>query len=182
MSLNILMLDFETTGIEPESNYILEVGFIALNISKGKFQILKDGNYLIKNNKPASQLPMNDFARRMHTSNGLIQEIDSGGEFVVTLQEAESRIIRTMKEVFGDNVSGLRLSGNSISFDRSYIKIHMLNLERILHYRMFDTSNYFEIKKELGVGHPVPRLAAHRALNDCRMSLGALYEMFRELN
>ena len=182
MALNILMLDFETTGLEHESNYILEVGFIALKIAKRSFHILADGNYLIKHHMPASQLPMNEFAKKMHTSSGLIQEIDAGGESVKTLPEAESLIIRIVKNAFGENVTGVRLSGNSISFDRSYIKTYMLDLEGLLHYRMFDTSNYFEIKKELGKSNPVPKLPAHRALNDCRMSLGALHEMFKELD
>jgi oligoribonuclease len=182
MAINALILDFETTGIEPESSYILEVGYIAVSINKTSFTVVKEDSFLIKHHVPASQLPMNEFVKKMHTSNGLIAEIDKGGDHVISITEAESKIIDSLKDGFGESVTGFRLSGNSISFDRSYIKTYMLSLERMLHYRMFDTSNYFEIKRELGKSTPIPRLNAHRALSDCRMSLGALYEMFKDLN
>ena len=42
MSDEILVLDIETTGLNPVTDYILELGMVALNLNSGNVTVLFD--------------------------------------------------------------------------------------------------------------------------------------------
>ena len=171
--LKILVLDLETTGIDPVINKILEVGWIKVIAEKSSLKVISTGSRVAYYKVDQIEPLMNDHVRKMHTTSGLLSEVPHSS---VTLSEIEEMVVSET------SCKDWILTGNSIAFDRSYIKIHMPLLEKNLHYRMIDTSNYALIKKELGLPVDSLRLNAHRALNDCLMSLSLLHKTIMELN
>jgi oligoribonuclease len=171
--LKILVLDLETTGLDPIVDKVLEVGWVKVQMDKSNLKVLSTGSRVVHYKLDTISHLMNDHVTKMHRNSGLLHEI-----------EASPTSLSGVEDMIVDETScgGWILTGNSISFDRSFIKIHMPILEKNLHYRMIDTSNYPLLKKELGLPVESLKLNAHRALNDCLMSLSLLQRTVTELN
>jgi len=85
---------------------------------------------------------MSEWAKDTHIKSGLFDKCLSSD---LSLQEVESRIIRTMKacgieEYHRRNRTGGILLGNSFHFDRDYIMCQMPILNEYVHYRQVDLS------------------------------------------
>lgn len=170
--LKILVLDLETTGLEPVTNKILEIGWLKVIMERSSLSVVSTGSSVIYYDLSQIEPIMNESVKKMHTSSGLLDDIKSSN---LSLSSAEDILVGHTA------CKGWILTGNSIAFDRSFIKIHMPQLEKNLHYRMIDTSNYALLKKELGIPVNGMKLSAHRAMNDCLNSLSLLQMTISEL-
>src|SRR5699024_9051644 len=87
---------------------------------------------------PAWKDDMNDFVTTMHTDNGLIAEIDAGaGAPIVGVEAAAVRYL----QAFCGTESKPLLAGNSITFDRNWLALHMPKLFAAFHYRSIDVTS-----------------------------------------
>ena len=115
---------------------------------------------------PAAALDqMVPFVHDMHTSSGLIEELDDG----VTLAEAQDLVLAYVKEHCPDG-SRPPLAGNTVATDRSFLARDMPELEQFLHYRIVDVSSIKELVAPLvparllqrpGQGRQPPRARRH---------------------
>jgi oligoribonuclease len=115
---------------------------------------------------------MDDFVRTMHTSSGLLEELDSG----LTMGEAEERVLGYIKEHCADG-SRPPLAGNTVATDRSFLVRDMPDLESFLHYRIVDVSSIKELSRRWyprAYFNAPAKTGNHRALADIQESIEEL--------
>ena len=164
----ILWCDLETTGLDPATCDILEVGLI---ITDDYLQWIDSQSWLIK---PPDHLhsQLDPVVFDMHTKSGLLEDVARLG---MPPQFTEQLICSWLDD---RNLSGepWMLAGNSIHFDRSFIKALMPDVESRLTYRMIDVSTIKELVKRWKPDAAYVPLGGkpHRALADAHQSINEL--------
>jgi oligoribonuclease len=165
----LVWIDCEMTGLDLARDALVE---IACLVTDGDLNILDDGiNLVIK--PPAEALQtMPELVRQMHTTSGLLSELDGG----ITVDEAQEQVLAYIRAHLKDSRKA-PLCGNSIATDRSFLARDMAELDAFLHYRMIDVSSIKELSRRW-----FPRAyfaspekhGGHRALADIRESVQEL--------
>ena len=169
ISENLVWIDCEMTGLNPESDCLVEVAVV---ITNSELEILDAGLDVVIKPRPESWANMNDFVRNMHTESGLINEVENGLE----LADAEQAILDYIKR-FVPNAKEAPLEGNTIGTDRMFINKYMPNLDQHLHYRNIDVSSIKELTRRWypRVYFQMPKKdGGHRALADILESIQEL--------
>jgi oligoribonuclease len=169
MTDRLVWIDCEMTGLDLTSDALVEIACI---VTDGELNALDDGiDVLIK--PPAQALDtMSDVVRDMHTSSGLLAELDGG----VTLSEAQDLVLSYIRQHVPESRK-VPLCGNSIATDRTFLARDMPELDTFLHYRMVDVSSIKELARRW---YPRAYFASpekhggHRALADIRESIREL--------
>jgi oligoribonuclease len=169
MTDRLVWIDCEMTGLDLTTDALVEIACI---VTDGELDVLDDGiDVLIK--PPAQALDtMSDVVREMHTSSGLLAELDGG----VTLAEAQDLVLSYIRQHVPESRK-VPLCGNSIATDRTFLARDMPELDAFLHYRMVDVSSIKELARRW---YPRAYFASpekhggHRALADIRESIREL--------
>jgi len=166
----ILFLDLETTGFDPATCHILEIGMLLVDAAS--LEVEAEGAWQIKqasrgNHVTAKSLNMSDFVRDMHTTSGLLDMCDSAQAH--TLYAAETQLL----DLCPPEPEKLVIAGYSAHFDRDFIRAHMPSLSDRMHYRLVNVSTFRECAKTWGFDTPQGS-KAHRALPDCHEALDEL--------
>ena len=121
---------------------------------------------------------MDDVVRKMHTSSGLLAQIEAS---TLSLADAGTATLDFIKQ----HVPAARsvpLCGNSIGTDRRFLAAYLPEIEEYLHYRSVDVSTVKELVKRwypaLNSGRP-RKVGAHRALDDVMESVAEM-KYYRE--
>ena len=170
-----LWIDLETTGLDPDNDRIIEVGWF---LSDHHEQVTEAQSVLITPDKIAWELMQQDlFVQNMHTKNGLLKDMDTFG--TIMIEDAEDQILEDLLKHKG----GIPiLAGASVHFDRSFIRTWMPRLDRKLMHRHMDVSTLrmlFDSNGYQSVGAK-ERDTVHRALEDVQDSY-RLYIRYTEL-
>src|SRR3712207_3035129 len=157
------------TGLDLRADALVEV---AVLVTDYDLQVLGEGvDVLVK--PPAEALTqMDDFVRRMHTSSGLLEELDGG----LTLAEAEEQVLAYLKEHCPEG-SRPPLAGNSVGTDRAFLSRDMPQLDAFLHYRIVDVSSIKELARRWypkAYFNAPAKHGSHRALADIQESIEEL--------
>ena len=169
ISENLVWIDCEMTGLNPEADCLVEVAVV---ITNSELEILDAGLDVVIKPRADSWANMNDFVRNMHTESGLVNEVENGLE----LAEAEQVILDYIKR-FVPNAKEAPLAGNTIGTDRMFINKYMPNLDQHLHYRNIDVSSIKELTRRWypRVYFQLPKKdGGHRALADILESIQEL--------
>ena len=169
ISENLVWIDCEMTGLNPETDCLVEVAVV---ITNSELEILDAGLDVVIKPRPESWANMNDFVRNMHTESGLIDEVENGLE----LADAEQAILEYIKQ-FVPNAKEAPLAGNTIGTDRMFLNKYMPNLDQHLHYRNIDVSSIKELTRRWypRVYFQLPKKdGGHRALADILESIQEL--------
>lgn len=162
----IIWIDCEMTGLDIEKDALIE---IAVLVTDGSLNVLGDGVDLVIKPPQAALDQMPEIVRQMHTSSGLLDELENG----ITLQEAETLVMEYIR-AFVPNARKAPIAGNSIGTDRAFIARDLKALEMHLHYRVIDVSSIKELVRRWypRVYFASPKkLGNHRALGDIKDSL-----------
>lgn len=152
-----LWLDFETTGLDPHSDQLLEVGVIVSSTD------LSERERYTAVIKPERPMTLSLEVAEMHARGNLLQQLKDYGQPLATV---ETLIVDLVKKHFLPGARP-RLAGASIHFDRGFLKVHMPAIEPLLHYRMLDISTLIHAYN-LWAGRPqIPAgKKVHRAIDD----------------
>lgn len=169
MNDKLVWIDCEMTGLSIRDDALVE---IAALVTDYDLNILGDGVDLIIKPPQAALDQMNEVVTQMHTSSGLLDQLDGG----ITLREAEEQVLEYVRQ-YATEPGRTPLAGNSIGTDRAFLARDMVELETWLHYRVIDVSSIKELAR-----HWFPRAyfaapekgGAHRALADIRESIDEL--------
>jgi oligoribonuclease len=169
MNDRLVWIDCEMTGLGLTADALIEV---AVLVTDFELQVLGDGLDVVIKPPAAALEQMDDFVRDMHTSSGLLAELDDG----VSVAEAEQMVLDHIKQ-FCPEGTRPPLAGNTIGTDRSFLARDMPTLESFLHYRVVDVSSIKELSRRW---HPRAYYNApdkkgnHRALADIQESIEEL--------
>lgn len=176
--MKLLWIDLETTGLDPKSDKILEIGYA---ITDEKLNILKSNSFVIKNDN----LPrLEPFVYRMHMDNGLLSEVRLS---MMDLELIDTEIAEIIDNEFGINYEQAKnviLCNSSVHFDRSFIKAHLPQIEKRLHYRMLDVSSFKIVFEQMfNIKYKSYDIKRHRSISDIMESINELrfYSQFIDL-
>ena len=170
-SLNdrIVWIDCEMTGLSLEHDALIEVAALVTDFELNQ---LGDGVDLVIKPSAESLAQMDDFVRTMHTSSGLLEELDAG----TTMEDAQEQVLAYVREWVPD-ARKAPLGGNTVATDRGFLARDMPELESHLHYRIIDVSSIKELSRRwyprAYFGAPA-KSGGHRALADIRESIAEL--------
>jgi oligoribonuclease len=170
-----LWIDLETTGLDPDNDRILEVGWF---ISEHHKKVTDEQSVLITPDKIAWELMQQDlFVQTMHTQNDLLKDMERWG--TIMPEDAEDQILEDLAK-YEDEF--FILAGSSVHFDRGFINNWMPRLSRKLGYRHMDVSCLRMFFDSMGYGFYAQkeRETVHRALEDVVDSF-RLYTRYVEL-
>jgi oligoribonuclease len=165
----LVWIDCEMTGLSVESDALVE---LAVLVTDFDLNVLGDGLDVIIKPPSAALEQMIPFVREMHTTSGLLEELDNG----ITVAEAEQLALTYIREHCPDG-SRPPLAGNTIGTDRTFLARDMPQLDAFLHYRVVDVSSIKELARRwyprTYFNAPAKR-GNHRALADIQESIEEL--------
>jgi len=164
----LVWLDMEMTGLDPEVCVPLQAAIV---LTDDALNELEAQEWVIW--QPDSALePMEPFVRRMHTDNGLLEQVRASE---LSVFQCEQKML-SMIAKHCDYREGI-LCGNSIHQDRKFLERYFPVFAGYLHYRMVDVSSLKElVKRWYGPGYQFVKsdAANHTALADVRESVAEL--------
>lgn len=170
----LVWLDLETTGLDPVNDDILELGMVVTDDD-----LLEIGrrSWVLFNPGPDDRV--HKVVREMHATNGLWAECAVS---TLSRRTVERQAIEWLESI-GVQMGEAPLAGNTIGFDRSFLREGMPQLLGHFHYRSIDMSTVNELARRwwpaLYNQRPRPsETAAHRSLDDLDVSV-ALARFYR---
>jgi oligoribonuclease len=164
--LRLVWLDLEMTGLNPASDAILEIAAVVTGpdlvpLVEYERVIAAPEDFLER---------MSDRVRKMHTENGLLDEVRASRNH---LRDVEREVLATIAPwcPAGEGF----LSGNSVFHDWRFLQRHMPRLEQHLHFRHVDIGTVSALVNcwYRDLDYPQPP-ANHRAMADVRASIAEL--------
>lgn len=176
---NLVWLDCEMTGLEPESDRLLEIAVI---VTDPHLAQRVEGPVFVIHQSDALLNGMDAWNKGTHGKSGLIDKVKASR---VTEAEAEAALIAFMSQYVPAGVSPM--CGNTIGQDRRFLVKYMPKLEAFFHYRNIDVSTLKELAKRWkpGVAESFKKQQKHTALADVNESIEELAhyrEHFLKLN
>lgn len=157
------------TGLDLERDAIVEIAAV---VTDGQLNVIGQGIDLVVKPPQAALDNMGDFVRDMHTTSGLIQELETG----LSLEEAQAQVLDYLRQhvpVAGKSP----LAGNSVATDKMFLDRDMKDLVNFMHYRIIDVSSIKELARRWypRIYFSAPKKnGGHRALADILESIDEL--------
>ena len=170
---NLVWIDMEMTGLDPEKERIIEIATI---VTDSHLNQIAEGPVFAVHQSPELLSKMDSWNTRQHNSSGLVQRVR---ESTVTEAQAEAETLAFLKKYVPQGRSPL--CGNSIYQDRRFLYRYMPELEKFFHYRLIDVSTIKEIAQRWApqVYAGLQKESKHLALSDIRDSIEEL-KYYRE--
>lgn len=172
MNGNLIWLDMEMTGLDPEKMVILEIASI---VTDSQLDILAEGPNIVINHPEEVLSKMEEWSLNQHTRSGLLDLVRSSSHDCAYAER------ETLKFISSYCIKGESpLCGNSVWQDRRFLTRYMSELENYFHYRIIDVSSIKELTARWYPDLPVyEKKKAHLALNDIHESINEL-KYYRE--
>ena len=170
---NLVWLDCEMTGLDPEKERIIEIAVI---VTGPQLTPRIEGPVLAIHQSDELLGQMDSWNKGTHGRSGLIDKVKAS---TVTELDAETQILTFLAQYLPKGMSPL--CGNTISQDRRFLAKYMPRLEEFLHYRNIDVSTFKELAKRWRpeVYSAFKKRQSHTALADVHESIDEL-EHYRE--
>ncbi len=168
MAADLVWLDMEMTGLDPERERIIEIATI---VTDSELNVVAEGPVVVVRQPESLLEAMDDWNKRQHGASGLLERVRTEG---VSEREAEATTLAFLERYIEKKRSPL--CGNTIWQDRRFLSRYMPTLENYLHYRMIDVSSIKELvrrwRPDLVPGYS--KQNAHTAMADVRESIEEL--------
>lgn len=165
---HLVWLDLEMTGLDPESERIIEIATVVTDFSlntvaEGPNIVIKQSDELLGS--------MDTWNTKQHTESGLLDEVKASN---VHEAEAEEKTLEFLSKYLKPGESPL--CGNTISHDRRFLIKYMPKLASFFHYRNIDVTSIKLLAKMWSDVREADNKedAKHRALDDIRESIEEL--------
>jgi oligoribonuclease len=165
---NLVWIDLEMTGLNTESDTIIEIATI---VTDRHLSELAEGPDLVIGQDQAVMDAMDDWNTRHHGDSGLTERVLQS---TITPRQAELQTLEFLSQWVDAGVSPM--CGNSICQDRRFLAREMPELERYFHYRNLDVSTLKILAQQWvpEVANGFSKESSHRALSDIRDSIAEL--------
>jgi oligoribonuclease len=165
---NLIWLDMEMTGLDPDKDRIIEVAIVATD---SQLNTLAEAPVLVVRQPDVVLDAMDDWNKNTHSRSGLIDRVKASG---LSESEVERQLLAFLAQHVPAKTSPM--CGNSICQDRRFLARHMPALETYFHYRNLDVSTLKELARRWrpDVAKGVVKQGKHEALADVYDSIEEL--------
>ncbi|WP_394756789.1 oligoribonuclease [Rhodoferax sp.] len=165
---NLVWLDCEMTGLDPEIERIIEIAVI---VTGPHLECRIEGPVLVIHQSNELLDQMDKWNKGTHGKSGLIDKVKAS---TVLEAQAETQLIEFLSQYVPKK--GSPMCGNSIGQDRRFLAKYMPKLEAFFHYRNLDVSTLKELSKRWrpDVYKSFKKMQRHTALADVHESIDEL--------
>ena len=170
---NLVWIDMEMTGLDPETCVVLEIATI---VTDSQLNVLAEGPVIAVHQPDAVLDGMDEWCTRVHGESGLTQRCR---ESSIDEATAAKQTIAFLEQYVPAGKSPL--CGNTIGQDRRFMVKYMAELEEYFHYRSVDVSTIKELVRrwQPAALEGSTKKGTHQALDDIRESIAEL-QFYRE--
>jgi oligoribonuclease len=166
--LNLIWIDLEMTGLDPERERIIEIATV---VTDANLNILAEGPSLAVHQSDALLDAMDEWNTNQHGGSGLVERVRNSH---IREAQACAQTIDFLRQWVPSGASPM--CGNSIGQDRRFLVRYMPELAAFFHYRNLDVSTLKELvrrwKPELENGFA--KKGSHLAMDDVYDSIAEL--------
>ncbi len=165
---NLIWIDLEMTGLEPDHDVIIEIATI---VTDSQLNVLAEGPSIVIKQPDSLMDNMDEWCTHQHGQSGLTARVKAS---TISVREAELETLAFLKQYVPSGKSPI--CGNSIGQDRRFLVKYMPALNDYFHYRNLDVSTLKELarrwKPEVLDG--VKKQGSHLAMDDIKDSIAEL--------
>ena len=167
-SKNLIWIDLEMTGLDTQSDNIIEIATIVTNHD---LEIIAEGPEIVINQPKKIMDEMDEWNTKHHGKSGLTDKVLLSK---ITIQDAELETLNFLKQFVKAGISPM--CGNSICQDRRFLARQMPELEKFFHYRNLDVSSLNILSNiwRPDIAKSIKNSSKHRALEDIKDSINEL--------
>jgi oligoribonuclease len=136
---NLVWVDMEMTGLEPETDRIIEVAIVVTDMH---LNFLAEGPVFAIHQSDETLDKMDNWNKGTHGRSGLTERVKAS---TITEEFAEAELIAFLKKWVPAGKAPM--CGNTIGQDRRFMVKYMPKLEAFFHYRNIDVSTLKELCK-----------------------------------
>ena len=165
---NLVWIDMEMTGLDPDTDRIIEVAAV---VTDANLNILAQGPVFAIHQSDEVLDRMDAWNKGTHGRSGLIDRVKAS---TITEADAEVALVDFLRHFVPPGKSPM--CGNTICQDRRFMARYMPQLEGWFHYRNLDVSTLKELCKRWRpeVAKAFEKRSAHTALADILESIAEL--------
>ncbi|MBL0690738.1 MAG: oligoribonuclease [SAR324 cluster bacterium] len=163
----MVWIDMEMTGLEPQTDTILEVAIIITDIDLNP---IDKGENIVIHHSEDTLKKMDEWNLTTHTHTGLYRYVLESN---ISIQSAEKSLLKYVKKHITEKTAPV--CGNTVWQDRMFLANYMPKFNNYMHYRNIDVSTLKELSFKWYPNLPkFQKIERHSALQDIKESLSEL--------
>ncbi len=165
---NLVWIDLEMTGLDPDRDRVIELATIVTNAS---LAVVAEGPVIAIRQPDVVLEAMDSWNLDTHTNSGLVDRVRESEYDESTASAKTIAFLRRHVEP-----GNSPMCGNSVCQDRRFLYRWMPELERYFHYRNLDVSSVKELCNRWApqIAQGLKKKSTHQALQDIRDSIDEL--------